>query len=105
MPATSPNACGTTFKPVCKASWPGTSSARTPPVRCACWPKWSRQMSSADTHWGLWLHAVRPAAELAELAAAAEGLGAAAVLVADEGCERELFVTLAILSPWTRRVM
>jgi 5,10-methylenetetrahydromethanopterin reductase len=59
----------------------------------------------SKTHWGLWLHAVRPPAELADLAAAAEALGAAAVLVADEGTDRDLFVTLAALAQHTRRVL
>jgi 5,10-methylenetetrahydromethanopterin reductase len=48
---------------------------------------------------------VRPADELAKLAAAAEALGAAAVLVADEGTDRDLFVTLAALAQHTRRVL
>jgi 5,10-methylenetetrahydromethanopterin reductase len=57
------------------------------------------------TRWGVWLHAVRPVAELAELAAAAEALGAAAVLVADEGTDRDLYVTLAALAQRTRHVL
>jgi 5,10-methylenetetrahydromethanopterin reductase len=43
--------------------------------------------------------------ELAELAAAAESLGAAAILVADEGTDRDLYVTLAALAQRTRRVL
>ena len=39
---------------------------------------------SSESGWGLWLHAVRPIPELAALAEAAEALGAAAILVADE---------------------
>jgi 5,10-methylenetetrahydromethanopterin reductase len=62
-------------------------------------------VSSTDTGWGLWLHAVRPLAELAELASAAERLGARAILVADEGTDRDLFVTLAALAQRTRRVV
>ena len=63
-------------------------------------------MSSAtETYWGIWLHAVRPVAELAALAATAESLGAAAVLVADEGTDRDLFVTLAAVAQATRRVL
>ncbi len=61
-------------------------------------------MSLAETGWGLWFHAVRPVAELASLATAAEELGAAAILVADEGTDRDLFVTLAALAQCTRRV-
>jgi 5,10-methylenetetrahydromethanopterin reductase len=60
---------------------------------------------SAKTGWGVWLHAVRPADELANLAAAAEDLGATAVLVADEGTDRDLHVTLAALALRTRRVL
>jgi 5,10-methylenetetrahydromethanopterin reductase len=62
-------------------------------------------VSLPETHWGVWLHAVRPVAELAEFAAAAEGLGAAAILVADEGTDRDLHVTLAALAQRTRRVL
>jgi 5,10-methylenetetrahydromethanopterin reductase len=58
-----------------------------------------------DTRWGVWLHAVRPVAELADFAAAAEALGAAAILVADEGTDRDLFVTLTALAYRTRRVL
>jgi 5,10-methylenetetrahydromethanopterin reductase len=57
------------------------------------------------TGWGLWLHAVRPADELGELAAAAEGLGASAILVADEGTDRDLYVTLTALALRTRRML
>jgi 5,10-methylenetetrahydromethanopterin reductase len=62
-------------------------------------------VSLAETGWGLWLHAVRPVTELASLAAAAEELGAAAILVADEGTDRDLFVALAALAQRTRRVL
>ena len=55
--------------------------------------------------WGVWLHAVRPVAELARLAASAEALGAAALLVADEGTDRDLHVTLAALAQGTSRVL
>jgi 5,10-methylenetetrahydromethanopterin reductase len=48
---------------------------------------------------------VRPASELAELSSAAEELGAAAILVADEGTDRDLFVTLATLAQRTRQVL
>jgi len=60
---------------------------------------------SSDTGWGVWLHAVRPLPELAELAAAAEERGAAAILVADEGTDRDLYVTLAALALQTRTVL
>jgi 5,10-methylenetetrahydromethanopterin reductase len=58
-----------------------------------------------ETRWGVWLHAVRPVSELAELSAAAEELGAAAILVADEGTDRDLFVTLTALAQRTQRVL
>jgi 5,10-methylenetetrahydromethanopterin reductase len=60
-------------------------------------------MSSETTYWGVWLHAARPVADLAELAAHAEHLGAAAILVADEGTDRDLFVTLAAIAQRTQR--
>jgi 5,10-methylenetetrahydromethanopterin reductase len=44
-------------------------------------------------------------AELARLAATAEALGAAAILVADEGTDRDLYVTLAALAQSTSRVL
>jgi 5,10-methylenetetrahydromethanopterin reductase len=59
----------------------------------------------SNPHWALWLHAVRPPNELAELAAAAEAFGAAAILVADEGTDRDLYVTLAALVQRTRRCL
>jgi 5,10-methylenetetrahydromethanopterin reductase len=51
------------------------------------------------------LHAVRPVDEMARLAVAAEALGAAALLVADEGTDRDLYVTLGGLAQATRRVL
>jgi 5,10-methylenetetrahydromethanopterin reductase len=62
-------------------------------------------VSSTETAWGLWLHAVRPIAQLADLAAFAETRGASAILVADEGTDRDLFVTLAALARRTSRVL
>jgi alkanesulfonate monooxygenase SsuD/methylene tetrahydromethanopterin reductase-like flavin-dependent oxidoreductase (luciferase family) len=59
---------------------------------------------SAPTRWGLWLHADRPLATLGDVAAHAERRGAAAILVADEGTDRDLYVTLAVLAARTRRV-
>jgi 5,10-methylenetetrahydromethanopterin reductase len=61
--------------------------------------------STDETGWGIWLHAVRPVAELAELSASAEALGAAAILVADEGTDRDVFVTLTAIAQRTRRVL
>jgi 5,10-methylenetetrahydromethanopterin reductase len=60
---------------------------------------------SSETHWALWLHAVRPLPELAKLAAAAEELGAAAILIADEGTDRDLYVSLAAIAQQTRSAL
>jgi 5,10-methylenetetrahydromethanopterin reductase len=54
--------------------------------------------------WGVWLHAVRPVPELVRLAVAAEDLGAAALLLADEGVDRDLYVTLTAIAVATRRL-
>jgi 5,10-methylenetetrahydromethanopterin reductase len=62
-------------------------------------------VSSSESHWGLWLHAVRPLPSLASLAAAAEEMGAAALLIADEGTDRDLHVTMAALAQRTQSVM
>ncbi len=55
-------------------------------------------------NWGVWLHAVRPVPELVRLAVAAEDLGAAALLLADEGVDRDLYVTLTAIAVATRRL-
>ncbi|HEY3061992.1 MAG TPA: LLM class flavin-dependent oxidoreductase [Chloroflexota bacterium] len=60
---------------------------------------------SSDSGWGLWLHAIRPLSELAALAEVAEGLGAAAILVADEGTDRDLYLTLAAIAQRTRTAL
>ena len=52
----------------------------------------------------MWLHAVRPVPELVRLAVAAEELGAAALLLADEGVDRDLYVTLTAIAVATRRL-
>src|SRR6478672_4691284 len=91
--------------PVCAACSPGTSSALTRPAHCTCSPRTSARVPSTETGWGLWLHAVRPVAQLAALAAFAEARGASAILVADEGTDRDLFVTLAALGQRTSRVL
>jgi 5,10-methylenetetrahydromethanopterin reductase len=44
-------------------------------------------------------------AELAQLAERAEALGAGAILVADEGTDRDVYVTLAALAARTKRVL
>jgi 5,10-methylenetetrahydromethanopterin reductase len=56
------------------------------------------------SHWGIWLHAVRPVPELVRLAVEAENLGAAALLLADEGVDRDLYVTLTAVAVATRRL-
>src|ERR1700689_5937978 len=56
------------------------------------------------SRWGIWLHAVRPVPELVSLAVAAEDLGAAALLLADEGVDRDLYVTLTAIAVATRRL-
>jgi 5,10-methylenetetrahydromethanopterin reductase len=59
----------------------------------------------SETHWALWLHAVRPLPELARLAREAEDLGAGAILVADEGTDRDIFVTMAAVAIHTRDIL
>jgi 5,10-methylenetetrahydromethanopterin reductase len=55
--------------------------------------------------WAFWIHALRPVAELVKLAQLAEDLGAAALLVADEGTDRDLYVTLAAVAVATRHIL
>ncbi len=59
---------------------------------------------AGGTPWGVWLHAVRPVPELVRLAVTAEDLGAAALLLADEGVDRDLHVTLTAIAVATRRL-
>jgi 5,10-methylenetetrahydromethanopterin reductase len=54
--------------------------------------------------WGIWLHAVRPVPELVRLAVTAENLGASALLLADEGIDRDLYVTLTAVAVATRNL-
>ncbi|HVT68024.1 MAG TPA: LLM class flavin-dependent oxidoreductase [Trebonia sp.] len=54
--------------------------------------------------WGIWLHAVRPVPDLVRLAVAAEDLGASALLLADEGVDRDLYVTLTAVAVATRKL-
>ncbi|WP_053226383.1 LLM class flavin-dependent oxidoreductase [Solirubrobacter soli] len=56
------------------------------------------------TRWALWIHGVRPVPELVAIARAAEERGAAALLLADEGIERDIYVTLAAVATATRRI-
>lgn len=60
--------------------------------------------SPARSHWGLWVHGVRPVGELVALARRAEEHGAAALLLADEGLDRDLYVTLTAIALATERV-
>ena len=63
-------------------------------------------MSSTDVaaRWALWLHAVRPVPDLVGLARAAEDLGAYALLLADEGIDRDIYVSLAAIAAATSRI-
>lgn len=54
--------------------------------------------------WALWIHAVLPVPELVEIAVRAEERGAFALLVADEGVDRDLYVTLAAVAVATSRI-
>ncbi|HEY2281604.1 MAG TPA: LLM class flavin-dependent oxidoreductase [Streptosporangiaceae bacterium] len=58
----------------------------------------------APARWGVWLHAVEPVPQLVRLAVAAEGLGAAALLLADEGVDRDLYVTLTAVGVATHQL-
>src|SRR5579875_1100690 len=64
----------------------------------------SSDVSSGRPAWGVWLHAVEPVPELVRLAVAAEDHGAAALLLADEGIDRDLYVTLTAVAVATRRL-
>ena len=60
----------------------------------------------ADTpvRWGIWMHGVRPVGELVDLARRVEYQGAEAVLLADEGLDRDLYVTLTAIGLATSRI-
>lgn len=60
--------------------------------------------TSAASGWALWIHGVRPVPELVETARVAEELGASALLIADEGIERDVYVTLAAVAGATNRI-
>ena len=53
---------------------------------------------------GVWLHAVRPVPDLVRLARAAEDLGAYALLLADEGIDRDIYVSFAAIAAATTRI-
>src|SRR5262249_40055724 len=81
-----------------------------PAPACGYWlPRfgrgWRDQVSGSTSSWGVWLHADRPLAVLGDVSARAEALGASAVLVAHEGTDRDLYVTLATLAARTRHVL
>lgn len=54
--------------------------------------------------WGVWAHGVRPVADLVALARRAEERGAGAFLLADEGVDRDVYVTLAAIGIATRHL-
>lgn len=56
------------------------------------------------SRWGVWAHGVRPVPELVELARRAEDRGAAAFLLADEGVDRDIYVTLTAVGLATSRL-
>ncbi len=58
-----------------------------------------------DTPWGIWLQPVSPACDLVEIARVAEQEGATTVLVADEGTDRDLVVTMTAILLGTRRLV
>src|SRR5262245_51525534 len=55
--------------------------------------------------WGVWFEPVLPAADLAELAGLAEGAGATVCFVADEGTDRDLYVTMTAIVLRTERMI
>lgn len=56
------------------------------------------------TGWALWIHGLRAVPELVEIARLAEQQGAAALLLADEGIERDIYVILAAVATATERI-
>lgn len=58
--------------------------------------------STRPSGWAVWLHAVRSPVEIAALARRAEERGARALLLADEGTDRDLYVTLTAVALATR---
>ncbi|HET9600239.1 MAG TPA: LLM class flavin-dependent oxidoreductase [Acidimicrobiales bacterium] len=55
--------------------------------------------------WGVWFEPVRPAAELVELAVLAEAEGATTCFVADEGTDRDVWITLTAIALATDRLV
>lgn len=58
-----------------------------------------------ETGWALWIHGVRPVPQLVDIARAAEHHGATALLLADEGVDRDIYVTLAAVAIATHRLL
>jgi 5,10-methylenetetrahydromethanopterin reductase len=56
------------------------------------------------THWALWFHGIEPIHHLVELAREAERLGAGAILLADEGIDRDIYVVFAAIAAATERI-
>lgn len=54
--------------------------------------------------WGVWFEPVQPARRIAELARGAEELGASVCFVADEGVDRDVYVTLTAVLLATERM-
>jgi 5,10-methylenetetrahydromethanopterin reductase len=56
------------------------------------------------TGWAVWIHGIRPVSDLVEVAREAEEQGAAALLIADELTERDIYVTLTAIAAATERI-
>lgn len=61
-------------------------------------------MTTGRTHWALWFHAIEPIDHLVALAREAERLGAGAILIADEGIDRDLYVVMTAIAAATKRI-
>lgn len=57
------------------------------------------------TAWGMYVHATVPVPTLVALAQEAERLGAAVIVVPDEGIDRDVYVTLAAVAAATSRIV
>jgi len=62
------------------------------------------EATTVPSRWALWLHAVRPIPELVGLARTAEELGAYALLLADEGTDRDIYVTFTAIAAATTHI-
>lgn len=61
-------------------------------------------MTDRATYWALWFHGIEPIGHLVELAREAERLGAGAILLADEGIDRDIYVVFAAIAAATERI-